>query len=611
MRWDMGGNTSVAGEGYSVRFNNQFNSRLFMRGGEVSSIQDENILNFRGRFDLNQSFYAVGDGQSYRYTSTDVRQDYIMAGIGYQFTGFAEMELLGGVFSDHRNNELDQGPAAGLRISSQPLQMGDWSFQPSGMIQYADIDQRTYQNWRGEAQAAYQTEEVRFQAGLRHARAIRESYQPSSFFNRDVTDVIEQAQSDTSRAQITLETPIYGPLESRIDLNTDIITRTFKNRLLTDEDENLFDTESRRENLDFRAAVILPLPDHEFRAGLEYRISNRNASLLNPDDFTSEQVARRNEILQNSSYSQNRFSLFTQNQVTVAEGHRISLDGRASILRYDTPELNVDDRDELTYWLQVGSDHYLSDYLSGGFSLAGEATHQVYLNAQRSIDNYWRRSLRFRPFFDWNPFDNLHIRQNFLVRANYTVHDFEMEGRPANDQSSREFGFNTSLRWDITADWQIDAEASRSELRIGRLHWESFTETPTDTLTTYNFDVMVTKSIGRADISAGGRYFIKFDHLPQTTLTTEITGDDGTTQPVSQTAPGRQITRQFGPAVDINIPFASGNLLRFRGWLQNQEVNRRLFTVYPDEVEEAFRREEQRASHRLYPNMELQVNFTF
>ena len=611
MSWDMGGSTSLTGEGYSFSFDNQFNSRLFIRDGEASNIQDENILNFSGRFDVNENVYTVGDGRSYRYTSTDVRQDYFMAGIGYQLPGISEMEVLGGFFSDHRHNEMDQGPAVGARLSSQPLPIGDWMIHPSGNIQYADIDERTYENYRGQLQAGYQTEEVTFQTRVRFARAVRESHQPSSFFNRDVTDVIEGITSDTTSAQIRLETPVYGALEGQIEMQTEFINRAFKNRMRTDEAENLFDTETRRENLDLRASVRLPLSAHRFETGLEYNVSNRNSRLLNPDDFPSEEVTRRNEVLQNATYNQSRFGLFTRNRITLAEGHQIRVDGRASILRYDTPEENVDDRDEVTYWLQLGSENEISDYLSGGLTLAGEATHQVYLQAERSLDNYWRRSLRMRPYFDWSPFNNLRIRQNFLIRANYTVHDFQLEDRPSNDRSSREFGFQTDIRWDMTSDWRIDAEASRSELRIGRLHWDSFTETPTDTLTTYNFEVMITRNIGDAQISAGGRFFIKVDYLPQTTLTTEITDEDGVTQPVSQTAPGRQVTRQFGPAVDINIPFSSGNQLRFSGWLQNQHVNRRLFTVYPDELEDAFTREEQRASTRLYPNMQLEVSFAF
>lgn len=611
LRWDLGGATMVRGEGYSFSLDNSFNSRLFMRDGTATNIQDENVLNLNGRVNLTENLYSVGYGRSYRYTSVDVRQDFMMGGFGFELPGLAYAELMGGLFSDHRNNELDQGPSLAAQISSQPLQLGDWTIRPEGWVHYADIDRRTYQNYHADAEVAYQTEMVSFQSNLRTARSVRESYQPSSFFNRDVTDIIEGVTSDTTRANTRLEIPLLGPVEGRFTMDTQQVTRRFESRSITEESQDLFNTESTRERMDLRASAALPVLSHNFELGLEYQIANRRARILNTEDFTEEQITRRTEVLDNSTYSQSRLGLFTQNRLGIAEGHRLNLNGRISILRYDTPELNIDDRDELSIRTSIGTDHHFSDYLSGGVTISGEAVHQVYLQAERSIENHWRRVLRLRPYFEWSPFENLLIRQNFGIRANYTVDDFDLPGRSGNNRSSREINFRTQIDWDFATDWNITGEASRSELRIGRLFWDSFTEIPTDTLTTYNFDLMLTREIGRAEISAGGRYFIKMDYLPQTTLSTTIPGEDGGQQPVSQTAPGRQITRQFGPAVDIDIPFSSGNRLQFRGWLQNQGINRRLFTVYPEEVEQAFRREEQRTSRRQYPNMELQVSFQF
>lgn len=611
LQWDLGGGLSLSGDSYSVSFDNTFNSRMFLRDGSATNIQDENILHFNGRLQLNDNLYSVGYGRVYRYTSVDVRQDFMMAGLGYDLPGATSIELMGGIFSDHRHNELDQGPTFAARVTSQPIRAGGWSFRPEGWTHYADIDRRTYQSMRGETEVAYQSEMVSFQSRIRLARSVRESYQPSSFFNRDVTDMIEGVTSDTTSADVRLEVPLIGPVEGHFSLNTQMVDRRFESRSLTEEPKDLFDTETTRERLDLQVSAVLPAGATNLELGLEYQVANRRARLLNPEDFAEEQIARRNEVLQNATFSQNRFGLFTRNRFGISEGHTVLLDGRVSILQYDTPELNVDDRDELYIWSLLGSEHHISDYLSAGFTLSGEATHQVYLQAERSIDNHWRRSLRLRPYFQWMPFESLRIRQNFGIRANYTVDDFELPGRRSNNQSSREFSFNTQVDWNFASDWNISGEASRSELRIGRLFWDSFTEIPTDTLTTYNFELMLTRSIGRAEISAGGRYFIKVDYLPQTTLTTTIPDDDGGEQPISQSAPGRQITRQIGPSVDINIPFSSGNRLQFRGWLQNQGVNRHLYMTYPDEVAEFFRREERRTSRRLYPNMEMQVSFQF
>ncbi len=612
MRWQYNGNMGFTLDNFDLELDNVFRSRLYISDGTAQNIQDENDLKLSMRQWLSDTWALAGEAQSYSFTTTNLRQDMGHVGVLYNPFEFIELSAMGGFMSDRRSNQLDQGWSGLFRAGSDPIRTGDFIFQPTAEIQHAQINPREYTTLRFETGSEYRIDDFYMQANMALSSGTRESYQPSSFFNRDLTNIIESIRNDSTRIDLHIRVPVMDVIGLEIDLNTLSNIRNIESRPAEDElDDNIFDTRTKRQEIRLRTAADYRFQRSRILLGINFGYTNRGSRLINTDEFPEDQITRRNEILRNSNFDQTRFELFTQNRFRLSDNNELTVRAQSGIFRYDTPEINQDDRDELNYQLQITNRHIFSPYFDLTMQAGGEATHYVYLSAVRSIENNWRRTIRLSPEVRWEPHHRIELRNSFLIRANYTVEDFQLEGRPKNDQSSREFAVRSDVDLDISDDWVLEMSGSRNELRIGRLYWDSFQETPTDTLITYNVETMIVRQVGRHRIGVGGRLFMRRDYLPQTTVTTEMINEAGDPIPVSRTAPGLQITRQIGPSVDINLDFLSGNTLVIRGWLQRQATRRTLYTTYPEEMADAFLREERRRSRRTYPNMEIRAVFAF
>ncbi|MBP3191327.1 hypothetical protein [Natronogracilivirga saccharolytica] len=612
MRWQYEGGIDLDRNNLSVTLQNSFRSRLYLSDGEARNIQDENELRLSMRQWLNDQWAVTGEAQSYSFTTTNLLQNRAHLGMLYNPYERIELSLMGGIMSDRRSDNLDQGWSGLFRARSRPVRTGDFIFQPSAEAHYADLDPRTSSTYRVQTEGEYRFDDFIMRGDIVASRGTREGYQPSSFFNRGLTNIIESIRNDSTAFDLQVRVPVIESLHLEIDLYTLSSVRSVNSRPYTDDlDDPVSDTRTQRREVELNSRAEYEFRRNQIALGFNFGYINRGSRLTNTEDFTEDQVTRRNEILRNSNFDQSRFELFTRSRWRIADNNELLIQGQAGILRYDTPEINQDDRDELNYRIQIINRHVFSPYFDITLRAGGEATHYVYLSAARSIENNWRRTIRLAPEMQWQPLERLRIRNSLLVRANYTVEDYQLEDRPKNDQSSREFAAQTNIEFMLTDSWSLELGGSRNELRIGRLYWDSFEETPTDTLITYNAEAMAVMQTGNHRIGLGGRIFYRRDYLPQAAITAEIPDEDGTPVPVTRAAPGVQTTRQIGPNVDINLNFFSGNRLVIRGWMQQQSVRRRLYINYTEDVADAFREEERRAVRRTYPNLEIRAVFSF
>ncbi len=551
------------------------------------------------------------EAHSYSFTTTDVSQNYFLVGPGYRYDNKLWLSPMAGLISDRRSGHLDQGPIIGLRTYFEDFRIGDFELAPNLLAQYADIKPRSSHTYRLGGQAQYNKYNIRMNANVQMGETRRDSYQPSNFLNQNVTDVIESIVNDSTLFSLDLTFPVVRKLVGKVDFYTMTNVRRYVNNNLNVTTSNdLFDSRFVRQemNMDFSASYDLGFG--QLRSGMTYNTIGSDSRLINTGNITPELVQRRQQILQNSGFSQQQFTLYTDNTLHLSSKNKLDAQGQISILRYNTPDQNYDDHDELSYLINISDEHRFTDYLSGNITLAGEAFHNVFIFAQRSIENHWRRSIRLIPSLMWQPASFILIQQQFLIRANYTVYDFQVPGQVNNDQASREYGFNTSVNVQFLPGWSIEAQGSRNELRIGRLNWKQFRELPLDTLITYQSQFMLAREYHGSRIAAGLRLFLKYDYLPASEIRVNVS-NNGATETLTRLAPGRQTTLQWGPAVEIRMPMMAGNELYIDGWLQQQNVRKRLYTHYPDLYAADFLREERHWATRVFPNIAIRAKFYF
>jgi len=611
MQWNMNGAYARDFSNFSIKLHNNFNSRLYLINGKAQNIQDENQagLNLVNWFNPLIGFSA--EAQSYTFSTNNISHNELLAGPSFRLNPEVTIRPLIGLMSDKRSGHVDQGPSVGLETDFKPMTVGEVSLNPDLKVHYANINPRKSHTYSIGTQALYDNNGIKMKANMHMGETRRDSYQPSSFLNRDVTDVVESIISDSTQLDINLNFPIVHNLTGQTTFYSLTNVRRFINNDLVQTTSNdLYDSRFVRQEMNLTFSANYQLGIGQLSSGFTYSLVNTDSRLINTDSLPAERVRRRQDILLNSAFNQHQFSLFTNNSIQIGHTNNLQTQGRISILHYDTPEMNFDDRDELSFLISLSDEQHFTNYLTGRITLAGEAFHNVFIFSQRSIENHWRRSIRLIPEFDWQPTSHIIIKQHFLIRANYTVYDFQLAGQPSNDQSSREYGFTTTADITLSPGWNLTLQGSRNELRIGRLYWKQFGEVPLDTLITYGSRFQLSHNINGIEISAGMRALLKYDHLQAAKIQITVPGN-GVNQTISRLAPGRQITLQWGPTVEIKMPMSPRNELYIEGWLQKQNIRKRLYTSYPNIYADKFRNAEHKWDTRIFPNLTIHAKFYF
>lgn len=611
MHWNMNGLLVRQIKNLNISFRNQFNSRLYLLNGKAQNIQDENEAGLNIIDWVNPKIGFTGKAQSYMFTTNNVSHYTAMVGPTYRIDNQIIIEPLAGLMSDRRSGHLDQGPLLGLQTRFKSLTLGEVSLKPQLNLQYANIKPRKSHTYSLGTKAYYDQNNVSMNANFHIGETRRDSYQPSSFLNRDINNVVESIVSDSTELNLNLNFPIVHNLTGKSTFYVLTDVRRFINNYLVPQTSNdLLDSRFVRQEMNWKFTSDYHIPFGQLSGGFNYTLINTDSRLINTDSISTARIERRQQILQNSAFTQHQFSLFTDNTIQIGQRNNLETRGRISILHYDTPPSNFDDRDELSYQINISDEENFTNYLTGKITMAGEAYHNVFLYAQRSIENHWRRSIRLIPEIDWQPIPRISIQQHFMIRANYTVYDFHLPGKPINNQSSREYGYSTNANIQINPNWSVSLQGSRHELRIGQLYWKQFQEVPLDTLITYESQARLTHNFHGMTVSAGVRFFLKYDHLQAAKIQISVP-ENGSSQIISRVSSGKQTTLQWGPTVEIKMDVSPKNELFIKGWLQKQNIRKKLYTVFPKPYLAQFRNKEKTWDTRIFPNLTIHARFYF
>jgi hypothetical protein len=593
---------------FDVSVSNRLGSRFFLLNNRAQNIQNDRQTDVSLSGWMRPSVAVAADVRSFEFTSTRTRQDVALAGIELRPAKPLFVRTQFGIMSDARNRAADQGFIYGIKAWTSELNPGEGLYlTPSLFMEVADIHPRRYVTTRYLADMAYRTDDVQMSASVQHGLSRREGYANSSFLNTSETDYIESVRIDTTSIRFQTRFPITRRWTGDIEIDALNQVRMVDNRNLPNDDTApLYNSRTLRQAVDTRVRMSADGDRLRSVFGMAVGVGIRNSRLTDTEGLPADQVRRRAELLTNSNFTQNRLELFTQQDVRISRIHDMSIFASSAILRYDTPDTNPDDRDELTLLFRTVNRMRLAPGFEAAITTAGEAYHYVYLFSERSIENNWRRSIRLMPEFTWTPVAALTWRNVFLIRANYTVEDYELEGRAKNDQSARELMLFSDIDWRFLPEWSIRTHVSRSELRIGKLIWKGFREVPIDTLITYDGTMELARKRGGTELAVGVRMYHKTDFLIRATQSIPLGNGS-----VSRTATGQLTTAQFGPLVRILFPFGRQQEIQIRGWYQIQKTWTDLYTTYPEETRTAFERAERTPVTRVFPNLDMTVRFRF
>ena len=629
-RWIANGRFAQNVAGWNVSVVNRFVSDAFILFNNQLSFRDENQLSWQIHRPLGSVFSTRVQGRSAWYTQSRVFSQETLAGLRYSPGDYMWIEPAVGLAWDRRPGitiedaiaplRMDLGPAYGLRLNLSPPPIDDYVLQMQVDGGWQVINPRRGHALRLSGTAERLFERTRLSSAFGFSSYRRDAYQAASFLNRGtptdrLSETVEATTSDTLFVRLHLDTPILKRfrLISNLDLSTN---NRFIRTLRAAEDALYFDTDFRRRT--FEGELGLQYTDRrvQARVALEGGAEVEQRQLTNRDVLPPAQATQKSDLLQQADYDQGYVSIQVNTRAQLGNRTSLTFDGATSILRHDTPETNLDDRDEQYHNAQIGIFFQLNRHLLTDVRMLGTYYHTVYINAERSAENNVQRSLRLRPTVRWVPSSRSTIRFSSEIRATYTVDDFVLPGRRPTDQSARELRYDGEFEHDFGRGVRLFINASRSDLHLGRLLWNQFAEIPFDTLRTYSGWIHL--QAGRhivADI--GFRLYIRRDFDRNTIVRypridadgNSIVDETGNVLLTSITRPGRSWIEQIGPTCIVTWPMRNASRLRLEGWLNIQHIRQRLYGSLPDTAADRIRHAGRRGTRKIIPNVALTMTW--
>jgi len=196
-----------------------------------------------------------------------------------------------------------------------------------------------------------------------------------------------------------------------------------------------------------------------------------------PDSLRAIRFSKRIYYI-SPDFNSSRITLTTQSNFYLFQADTLKLSGAISRYRYDTPEDNVDDRDELRWNFVISEIHDFSPYLKLITNGSVTLNHLVYIYGKRSADNNWMRIFRLFPKLIYRPGNKFSMTHDLEVYANYVDYDFKFGTVSTNLKSYvyRRFSFTQEINARLTDRTGIFFSSKIELEENGKLDWDKWTE---------------------------------------------------------------------------------------------------------------------------------------
>lgn len=213
----------------------------------------------------------------------------------------------------------------------------------------------------------------------------------------------------------------------------------------------------------------------DFNCSVSYIAENQKNQV--PDSVKSSRFSKYFYYI-SPDYKSSRLSLNTFSRFKFSNSDTLLIKGAISRFQYDTPENNMDDRDEFRMNFHVSEIHHFGSKLILDLSASVNLYHLVYIYSARSANNNWMRIFRLFPKVIYRPSKKIKIIQKAEVLANYVDYDFENATTSANIRSYvfRRFVLEHQINADVTNSLDFNINYKFEIEENGKLNWDNWTE---------------------------------------------------------------------------------------------------------------------------------------
>lgn len=451
----------------------------------------DGYIGYRGRIDRNWDVVArtsslvVSDNQSIDLSRLAQHQGFL--GMGYKSESW-KMDMLGGYEIDAQEDVHDQGPAFDASIESSGLR-----FQEIEATFQSDWTKSFLGKRTPEQRGAALSLQSDFGDGNSDSLVVHYSGQRREFYTAadQALETLYAIDRNIFRRD-AVSYDISNRLSYRMGRRTSIVVRgTVQNRTIDRSFVYKNFLQPTSITLDTRIQELLlggsaSLSSWVFDwlhgdVGMSFQERDERFSVMNQEGVPSAIFRSQQESAKRLEYTSQRTSVWGTIVSELSVSDRLSLDGSASILRYDTPDsMNTDDRDELLLAVTAEETHVFNRYLSIGLEANATLSHLVYIDRLQSANNNWNRVISLSPRISLQPTDWLSSDNIGRVAANYTVYDFEEQVASVKSYSFREASWSDSTSVALSRRIEFGFSGSLRVYERGILKWKEFKEKPLD-----------------------------------------------------------------------------------------------------------------------------------
>ena len=566
--WNGGLGVGVADSDNSLNLHQTLRSKLIRSNPVASQGEYDGYIGYRRKITNDWDIVAttsslvVSDNQSIDLGR--LAQHKGLLGLGYG-SGSWNFGVLGGYEVDAQESEHDQGPAfdASLGTSSLHVQELEATFQTDWTKSF--LGRRT-----PEQQNAALSLKRDFGGGdsdslvLHYSGQRREFYTTAdpgvqslysinhNIFRRDAASYDVSNQLTYHMGQSTA-IAVRGTVQNRT------IDRAFIYKNFLQPSSITLDT--RIQELLFGGAVSLSTKVSDWMRGdmgMSFQEKDERFAVIGLQEVPSSIIQSQEQSAKRLEYTSQRTSVWGMIVSDLSALDQLTLDGSASILRYDTPDsLNTDDRDELLLAMTLRENHYFNQYLSVGIEANVTLNHLVYIDRLQSANNNWNRVFSFSPRISLRPVQWLRSDNVGEVSANYTVYDFEEQVASVKSFSFRQASWSDSTT--VVLNHRVDFGFSGT-VRVyerGILKWKEFKEKPLDYFVEKSlWPQLYYRTTLDVSFNVGYRYFSRDQY-----------SYDGTVRNLTHTI----VTA--GPTVGVEWHVVNGTNVSMTGWREGSKFD--------------------------------------
>jgi hypothetical protein len=475
--------------GTNINFLGQFTSNVVLLGGGSASnlrSDQQNISLLLGR-NLHERVTSLLQWNSLVYSdnkSVGLGQaafHSVLGGARYSPVNRLDVSSLIGYRWDRQVGVPDKGMSYTLAANIRDVDVGGYGFTGEGQYHEDLLKPRTLQQHylRATTQKSF-SENARDSLGFGYGRTRREFY---AVANGNIESRIENVISFTNLLEYDLDRSISTSIF--VNVQNRSLDKNIRHYSEIPDPVARFNTTIDEFRLETYLQAGYRSLEGRFLANARLAYTERDEQhSLESNPLFSTQSRDQRSIEERKNNLSRRTSLAGQLAAVVSPSDTFAFSGAVSILRYDTPNENYDDRDEQLIALSLSSMHRLGSVLWVGFGAEVTLSHVVYLFGKTSTlggfspsaNNYRNRIFRLSSRSLYRPVRQVTSYNTFEVLANYTVYDFEQLVTSVQSYAYRQFGWMDSSSVELTHRVGLDFFGYLKLYENGQLKWAEFSE---------------------------------------------------------------------------------------------------------------------------------------